>query len=202
MQYRRNALDVPIGVVEVNLEEELREHQGEFKEVEMKLNLKNEQNDRIGSLRVTLNGIQQNYNMTRSPPTHETNQSDTRNQTPVQSESGLNRSASNQSSHSSIHNSSSNSPPLISAGRIAPPTIPPPPRPSREEPKSATIIAKSVADMTEREVSFLLKRRGLAAPGDHEQAREMAQEQRNQDMERARAMSVRELKETLSGPEL
>ena len=55
--------------------------------------------------------------------------------------------------------------------------------------------------MSEREVSFLLKRRGLAAPGDHEQARGMAQEQRNQDMETARAMSVRELKEALTGSE-
>jgi len=54
--------------------------------------------------------------------------------------------------------------------------------------------------MSIREVTFLLKRRGVAAPpGDHEQARSMAQEQRNQDMERARSLSVRELKEELTG---
>ena len=51
--------------------------------------------------------------------------------------------------------------------------------------------------MTEREVTFLLKRRGITPPGDAEQARSMAQEQRNQDMEKARSLSVRELKEAL-----
>ena len=49
--------------------------------------------------------------------------------------------------------------------------------------------------MTEREVTFLLKRRGLTAPADPEQARSLAQEQRNKDAERARNMTVRELKD-------
>ena len=55
-------------------------------------------------------------------------------------------------------------------------------------------MLKKVSEMTEREVTFLLKRRGLTAPGDPEQARRLAQEQRNKDAERARNMTVRELK--------
>ena len=56
--------------------------------------------------------------------------------------------------------------------------------------------------MTNREISFLLRRRGLTPPADAEQAKQMAIEQRSQDKEAVSQMSVRELKEGLAGVDI
>ena len=46
-------------------------------------------------------------------------------------------------------------------------------------PRSEKVIKMKVDDMCDREVNFLLKRRGITViPGDISQAREMAKEQR------------------------
>jgi len=58
---------------------------------------------------------------------------------------------------------------------------------------------KKVDEMTDREVTFLLKRRGVVhPPADPEQARAMANEQRDMDAEKSRELSIRELKEALT----
>lgn len=68
------------------------------------------------------------------------------------------------------------------------------PRPSRSD----AVIRMKVDDMSDREVHFLLKRRGnKITPGDINQAREMAKEQRAKDKEEISKLSIREMKEKL-----
>ena len=51
--------------------------------------------------------------------------------------------------------------------------------PPQSVPRSEKVIKMTIEDMCDREVNFLLKRRGIAIiPGDIVQAREMAKEQR------------------------
>ena len=49
--------------------------------------------------------------------------------------------------------------------------IPAPRSSASREPKSAVIIAKPVEQMNDREVTFLIKRRGLTPPADPEQGK-------------------------------
>lgn len=163
---------------------------------------------KIGFLRIVLNGIQ--INQTRSQQIRSTAQSIP--------------STSSQSETPRINEGTNDQPPMSSYNPDPPPLSPVDtntrldstsgpssgpssgptsssgpsghsgPRPSRSD----AVIRMKVDDMSDREVNFLLKRRGnKIIPGDIIQAREMAKEQRAKDKEEIAKLSIREMKEKL-----
>ena len=164
---------------------------------------------KIGFLRIVLNGIQ--INQTRSQQ--------------IRSAAQSIPSSSSQSETPRINEGSTNEQPAMSSYNPDPPPLSPmdtnarldstsdpssgpssgptsssgPSGHSGQRPsRSDAVIRMKVDDMSDREVNFLLKRRGnKIIPGDIIQAREMAKEQRAKDKEEIAKLSIREMKEKL-----
>ena len=166
---------------------------------------------KIGFLRIVLNGIQ--INQSRSQPVRSTAQSIP--STSGQSEARISEGTNEQPTLSSYNPEPPSLSPMDNpqpntrldstsgptSGPSSGPSSGPPgpsghpgPRPSRSD----AVIRMKVDDMSDREVNFLLKRRGnKIIPGDISQAREMAKEQRAKDKEEISKLSIREMKEKL-----
>jgi hypothetical protein len=167
----------------IDIPRELPKYNGEFKDVEFMLEIKNSQNSKIGFLRTTLNGIQKVTGY--APPLPIPTRSRT---VPNGTDQTIPIPAPRQSL-----NVSSLSPSFTPVGST-------PTGQSRTtgQQRSDQVIRMSVDEMSDREVNFLLKRRGTSIiPSDMTQARAMAKEQRAKDREEIQKLTVRQMKEEL-----
>ena len=179
--FRKTGQDSLIGECEFDIAEKLSLSDGEFASKAFSLLLVNSHQITIGKLNISLTGFEKPQNA-QNEDREESETEEIRERL------------------ENIPSTSSTSPGPSSPGAGPRPT----PRTTRErnqnpQSRSREIIMKKVDDMSDREVTFLLKRRGVVhPPADPEQARAMAHEQRGMDAEKARQMSIRELKEALT----
>lgn len=179
--FRKTGRDLLIGQCTLDIGEKLEESDGEFASTPFRLSLEDALRVKIGELNISLTGFEK-------PPSNDLDGNEMEDLV-------INDSTSqNVSSTSSPQIPSCSADPPHSGARTSRTRTS-----SNQQSRSREIIMKKVDDMTDREVTFLLKRRGVVhPPADPEQARAMANEQRDMDAEKARQLSIRELKEALT----
>lgn len=185
--------DYIMGTAELDIERELAKNNGEFKDVKFILEIKDPKGMKIGFLRTMLNGIQSQTPRSQPrpvpaavrPPNFADNTAQEDSHT-IPQPSSFNPDNAPPGSPLSPAESCSGSEIRTESGR---------PKPNRSE----QVIKMKVDEMTDREVTFLLKRRGnKIIPADIDQARNMAKEQRAHDKEQIDKLSIREMKEKLA----
>ena len=186
--YKSKGRDEVLGTAMIDIERELPKYNGEFKDVEFMLEIKNTGNSKVGFLRSTLNGIQK----VAGYPQAANRDIPCRNRTIPDSIAPI--PAPRNSLNVSSLSPSTPSAYSVSQSMGSPPTG----QNSTCLQRSDQVIRMSVDEMSDREVNFLLKRRGTAIiPSDITQARAMAKEQRAKDREEIQKMTVRQIKQQL-----